>query len=199
MKQKVLKIVLVIFVCVIFVLGLFSTTAASASNSTPPPSQPQTTAPSSRASAQQSYDWLYDITIAAIGAFIGYGFALLLEQRLLLRRRKKCIENIVIELKDIELSVKEKADDRSIPSALSYNLYFPIWETVVGNGDILELKKEPYYDELFAMYNTLSKLARLEDGTRNSDSQNIEEIIGMRQAVLDLYKGDLLKELIQKY
>lgn len=140
-------------------------------------------------------NWFYDTAIAAIGGFIGFGFALLLQQLLVVRQRKECIVNIVLELNDMRKRIENKKDERQIPSTLSYSLATPIWEAVVSNGNILELKKEPYYDVLFTVYNSISKLSRLEDRTREDVPQDLDELVGMRRAVLELFGAEPLKSL----
>ncbi|MCL2164325.1 MAG: hypothetical protein FWH55_08035, partial [Oscillospiraceae bacterium] len=143
---------------------------------------------------------LYDIVVAAIGAFFGYGFALVVEHQLLARKRRKCITNIALELKDLKTRLERSANDPAIPSALSYSIHTPIWETVVGNGDILELKTKKLrdcYDVLFRVYSSIEKLSVLENSTREKDGAAIiNEVLGMRRAVLKLFDEDPLKSLI---
>jgi hypothetical protein len=159
------------------------------------PSPASSSGSGTRSGEGNGKNWFYDTAIAAIGGFIGFGFALLLQQLLVIRQRKKCIVNIVLELNDMRKRIENKKDERKIPSTLSYGLATPIWETVVSNGNILELKKEPYYDVLFTVYNSISKLSRLEDRTREDVPQDLDELLGMRRAVLELFGAEPLKSL----
>ncbi|GHU48871.1 hypothetical protein FACS1894127_0490 [Clostridia bacterium] len=140
-----------------------------------------------------------DIINTALGAFLGFFASLCVENWLRKRRRGKCIVNIALELMDLKCRIEESLNITDIPSALSYKLYTPIWETIIGNGDILELKNKPYYNTLFKAYNSITKLSRLEDGTRENTHIDICEIVGMRKAVLALLNAEPLNALMEKY
>lgn len=106
---------------------------------------------------------LSNIINTAIGAILGLGIALYIDYHLIRRKRQKSIENIILELKDIRNTLKELKDNTDIPSIFGYAFSVPIWETVIGNGDILELKNKPYYNFLFIVYSHITKLKKMED------------------------------------
>lgn len=141
-------------------------------------------------------NWLYDVAVAAVGAFIGFGFAILLERFVSARRRKDCIDNIRLELRDLRDRLERRRDERVIPSSLSFGILTPVWDAVVSTGILLELRDEQYYDSLFAAYGSISRLSRMEDHTRRAGQQNVDELIGMRTAVLELLDEEPLKSLL---
>jgi hypothetical protein len=150
-----------------------------------------------------------DIFNTALGAFIGLFLSMFLENRLSRRRRKKCIVNIALELNDIKNLIKNHLND-STPT-LSYAIYTPIWETVIGNGDILELKNEAYYDDIFLVYGQISKLSKMEDFAKENSITNITTIKQQRAFIIKLlssktnfqndteFKEHKLYTLLEKY
>jgi len=102
-----------------------------------------------------------DLIISVVGAFTGFGLALILEKLMSNHSKRKSIKNLKIELIDIkELLELEKDNTRM---SFSYAIYIPIWEAVIGNGDILQLRKKKYYEVLIAVYSRIYKLAKKED------------------------------------
>jgi hypothetical protein len=112
-----------------------------------------------------------------LGAFLGVLLSVCLNDRLRKNRRKKCIDNIALELKDIKNALQEHK--KTPTPILSYAIYTPIWEAVVGNGDILELIKEPYYDDLFLVYAHINKLSKMENFAIENDE--LDCMIGIQQ------------------
>jgi len=121
---------------------------------------------------------------ACLGAFVGFFLSTSLQDWLRRRHRKKCIVNIALELKDIKNTIQKCKD--AITPVLSYAIYTPIWEAVVGNGDILELKEEPYYDDLFLAYGHISKLSKMEDFAQENGQVDMTKIWQQRICIIKL-------------
>lgn len=134
--------------------------------------------------ADSSWFSASDMFNTAVGAAAGFFLSMLLENWLRKRRRRKCIINIALELNDIKAMINDKKDNNT--PALSYAIYIPIWEAVVGNGDILELRNEPYYDDLFLIYGHISRLSKLEDFAQENGITDMSNIIQQRAYIIKL-------------
>lgn len=141
-----------------------------------------------------------DYIITVVGAFTGFGLALILEKLMSNHSKRKSIDNLKIELIDIKSLLEEEKDNEKMSYA--YAIYIPIWETVIGNGDILKLKRKKYYNDIIAVYSRIYKLAKKEDWLFENkyvmnDKQREEEvarIIKLRNTIYDvLVKMDVEK------
>jgi len=141
-----------------------------------------------------------DIVNTAFGAFLGFGFSLLLEAKTIKENKKKSINNIIAELSQIyngieqiilsnydeELSTifskeglnisdneKEKLCifDRKVRS-MAHVIYLPIWNTLIQTGYLLEFKDEKYFDGLIRIYTLMIRLQKLID-LYHDDAENI--------------------------
>ena len=150
-----------------------------------------------------SFGWFNasDMVNTGVGAAAGFFLSMLLEDWLRRQRKRKSIINIALELKDIKVMIDSKKD--ATTPALSYAIYTPIWETVVGNGDILELRKKPYYDDLFLIYGHISRLAKMEDFAQGNGIENMSKIIEQREYIIKLLSSNFeehqLYSLLEKY
>lgn len=158
---------------------------------------------------------LKDIINSAIGAFLGFGASLILEQMASSANKKKSINNIVAELEAVRDGIRESVilfipDD--IKSNISNNLlteelvgenklvlegldkkiremvyviYLPIWETVLQTGDILEFKDEPYFDAMIFVYTKIYRLKALIE-SYYKEKQNVLELTIILKECLDL-------------
>lgn len=137
---------------------------------------------------------LTDILNSAIGAFLGFGTSLFLEQVLTSSRKRKSIDNIVSELISIRDGIREDIlksinlsamrTDCNLVSTdidmmlidtkirqMAYVIYAPIWETVLQTGDILEFKNKSYFEDLILLYTKIYKLKTLIDSYYKTISQ----------------------------
>lgn len=135
---------------------------------------------------------LSDIINTAIGALLGFGSAFYLQYHLIRRKRQKSIENIVLELKDIRNTLEKWKDDTTIPPIFGYALFVPVWDAIIGNGDVIELKNKPYYNSLFIVYSNVLKLQKMENWLyenyqicKNND-EYIKNIILQRKKVYSI-------------
>lgn len=130
-----------------------------------------------------------DIINTAIGAFLGFVFGFLLEMLIENTKRQKSIKNVKIELIDILDTLEKCKDDYMVLN----NFYTPIWDTVLGTGDILSYIKKPYYKKLIMVYSNIIYLNELEKSTNENDkdfSKKMNLIVEKRR---DIYEE--LKEL----
>lgn len=158
---------------------------------------------------------LKDIINSAIGAFLGFGASLILEQMATSANKKKSINNIVAELETVRDGIRESVISfipDSIKSDISNNLlaekfrgenkivlerldkkiremvyviYLPIWETVLQTGDILEFKDKPYFDTMIFVYTKIYRLKALIESYYKGE-QNILELTIILKECLDL-------------
>lgn len=157
---------------------------------------------------------LYEILYASIGAFLGFFFAFLAGKSIDRHKRMQAIDNIKKELlalkqyidhailndsrltgvvaiikarKDngeITISGKEAEGIHEIISTIAYNIYIPIWETILFSGGILDFKDEEYFDELIEVYNSIKRLSNLVRHSVSLEMQNISmEISVVEQCI----------------
>lgn len=144
---------------------------------------------------------LLEIFYAAIGAFLGFFLAFITEKRLDRFRRMQSIKNIVDELaginqalednilskisEDLYERLKNNSKIDSLSSAdreimqniykMANTIYFPIWTSVVNNGDLLDFRKEEYFDELIQVYTRIIRLSKSIDGLTIADSSDLKK------------------------
>lgn len=158
---------------------------------------------------------LKDIINSAIGAFLGFGASLILEQMATSANKKKSINNIVAELETVRDGIRESiisfipdSIKSDIPNYLLaeerrgeykvvlegldkkiremvYVIYLPIWETVLQTGDILEFKDKPYFDTMIFVYTKIYRLRALIESYYKGE-QNILELTVILKECLDL-------------
>lgn len=158
---------------------------------------------------------LKDIINSAIGAFLGFGASLILEQMATSANKRKSINNIVAELESVRDGIRESVISfipDSIKSDISNNLlteeferenklvlekldkkikemvyiiYLPIWETVLQTGDILEFKDKTYFDTMIFIYTKIYRLRALIEFYYKGE-QNVLELMVILKECLDL-------------
>ncbi len=158
---------------------------------------------------------LKDIINSAIGAFLGFGASLILEQMATSANKRKSINNIVAELQTVRDGIRESVISfipDSIKNDISNNLlaekfrgekevvlerldkkiremvyviYLPIWETVLQTGDILEFKEKPYFDTMIFVYTKIYRLKALIESYYKGE-QNVMELTVILKECLDL-------------
>lgn len=158
---------------------------------------------------------LKDIINSAIGAFLGFGASLILEQMATSANKRKSINNIVAELETVRDGIRESVISfipDSIKSNISNNLlleelsgekkvvlerldkkiremvyiiYLPIWETVIQTGDILEFKEKSYFETMIFVYTKIYRLRALIESYYKGE-QNVLELTVILKECLDL-------------
>lgn len=132
-----------------------------------------------------------DIMNTAIGAFLGFISAYALELIIRNKQRQNSIKNIMIELKDLKTTLYKTKDNDKVINVI----YIPIWDSIVGTGDILSYIKKPYYEDLIMIYSNIIDLKELEK-TAMSKNTNLKEemkhIVEKRNALYEkLNKFDI--------
>lgn len=158
---------------------------------------------------------LKDIINSAIGAFLGFGTSIILEQMATSANKRKSINNIVAELETVRDGIRESVISfipDSIKNDISNNLlaeelsgekrvalerldkkiremvyiiYLPIWETVIQTGDILEFKDKSYFDTMIFVYTKIYRLKALIESYYKGE-QNVLELTVILKECLDL-------------
>lgn len=158
---------------------------------------------------------LKDIINSAIGAFLGFGTSLILEQMATSANKRKSINNIVAELETVRDGIREsvisfipdsikndisnnllaeelKGENKLLLERLDkkiremvYIIYLPIWETVLHTGDILEFKDKPYFDTMIFVYTKIYRLKALIESYYKGE-QNVLELTVILKECLDL-------------
>ena len=158
---------------------------------------------------------LKDIINSAIGAFLGFGTSIILEQMATSANKRKSINNIVAELETVRDGIRESVIS-FIPDSLKndisnnllaeelsgekrvalerldkkiremvYIIYLPIWETVIQTGDILEFKDKSYFDTMIFVYTKIYRLKALIESYYKGE-QNVLELTVILKECLDL-------------
>lgn len=100
---------------------------------------------------------LREIVYAAIGAFLGFWLAIIMEKKSDKKNEAETIrnslKNMLKELKDISDAIKDSVDAYNSTNEFG-QLYIdiPIYEAAVQSGNILVLVDKPYYAELLQVY-----------------------------------------------
>ena len=132
-----------------------------------------------------------------LGAFLGFGFALVVEKMIENGNNKSSIKNVVIELKDIRDSLAKYKDNKDVPPCLAYSISLPIWETVKCNGNILEFRDKKYYNHVINVYAMLEQLISLENWLYDHLSALTDEKIQERLNVIIKLRGKIYDKLTQ--
>lgn len=142
-----------------------------------------------------------DIVNTAFGAFLGFGFSLLLEAQVTKENKKKSINNIIAELSQIydgieqiilssyneELSAIFDKGNHNISDnekeklyifdgkvrSMAHVIYLPIWDTLIQTGYLLEFKDEKYFEGLIKIYTLMIRLQKLID-LYHDDAESIK-------------------------
>jgi hypothetical protein len=130
-----------------------------------------------------------------LGAFIGFLFALQIENLIEKGNTKKSIQNVATELIDIRDGFKNNKDNKNIPPCFAYGISLPIWDTIKQNGNILGFKGEKYYGELIGVYAKLEQLIQLENSLfENSHLLKDDEVTKKIETIVEL-RNKIYKEL----
>jgi hypothetical protein len=131
-----------------------------------------------------------DIITTAIGAFLGFLFAFWLQAIIDGGKKKQSIINVKRELEELYSLLEATKDDHTV----SNEIYVPIWDAVVGNGDILCYIKEKYYNQLIETYSHILSLKELEQSLayiqdEREQSHRINAIVNKRKIVYEKIKS----------
>ena len=149
---------------------------------------------------------LEDFAYTALGAMFGFGASVILENYILRYTKKKAFRNLVDEIIQIvvqlselrkkklalisELSIVDLEDDEenlekntkkvsdTFRSLKCYKdvVYFPIWESILQNGDLLYFRREDYFNSLIRVYTRLIKIKHMIDDPA-VDEKNANELL----------------------
>jgi hypothetical protein len=127
-------------------------------------------------------DMVYTGLGAFLGAFLGFLASILLENLLRVIKRKKCIINVALELEALKMSLQDDLEN----DVFEFTLCTPIWDAVIQTGDILELRKKKYYDDLFLVYSSIGMLIKYEDLAHENNNfvKYEEKIIPQRKKII---------------
>ena len=130
-----------------------------------------------------------DVLTTAIGAFLGFLFAFWLQTIIDGGKKKQSITNVKRELEELYSLLETTKDDCEV----SNEIYVPIWEAVVGSGDILCYIKEKYYNQLIETYSHILSLKELEQSLvyiqdELEQSYRINAILNKRKIVYEKIK-----------
>ena len=138
-----------------------------------------------------------------LAAFLGFLSALMVADLIDKGKKKQAIINLGIELLDIEAQLTKYQSNSDVPPVLAHSLYFPIWNSLLYTGQILDLRNEEYYLTVISIYSHLQKLKEQEDwlcdNYRNLGSEeintSIKKIIALRHDVCGLLKSDCINDI----
>ncbi len=101
-------------------------------------------------------DYIKSISIEFIAAFLGFLFALLLENVIEKKQKKEktqlIIKNIVEELTDIQSSLSIYINNKHSLYSL---MQTPSWDALQNSGLTIELVELPYYQDLIDSYSLI--------------------------------------------
>ena len=120
-----------------------------------------------------------EIIYAAVGAFLGFGLAILMEKKSDKKKEKETIknsiDNILKELKDIYDTISDSIDDYNDKKELGQLFIdIPCYEAAVQSGNILILVNKPFYMDLLKSYSYIKYLSVAE--TKDNGYSEIELI-----------------------
>lgn len=136
-----------------------------------------------------------DIGNTAVGALLGFGASLFLENYMIKRSRASAIDNIVAEVNDMAGLIDNTifaCTPEELPNnirAARFCIMLPIWESIVQNGDLLQFKKKSYFDRLILTYTYLIALKE-EINSFDADSTDNNDVI----SVIKIRKEQFQKE-----
>ena len=103
--------------------------------------------------------FLFSVGANIIGAFVGFGFAIMLQLRTEQKKRantvNKVLLSIVEELTDISTSIQEYI---RVKQPLTQRVPVPAWETALYSGIILELIDYKIYHSTIRAYSLIKVL-----------------------------------------
>ena len=106
-----------------------------------------------------------ELGVEFFGAFLGFGFALLINSLTNKSRKKKTkiniLDNLIDELNDIRKSLNNYVEENA---DLTSSIYTPTWNALQNSGMILELIDSSCYSDLI---NTYSSIYNTNEKTRN--------------------------------
>lgn len=132
-----------------------------------------------------------ELIYAFFGAFGGFLLASQWEKFSERKRKKQSISNIIAELNGIsgtiEKNIPEEIENASDQDAyknffeenlyhFKYLLYYPIWQSLINSGDLLDFKDEPYFDELINLYNRITVLSESINSLPNKYDPDLKDV-----------------------
>ena len=121
-------------------------------------------------------DFMLECLVNVIGAFVGFGLAMMLQFATEKKQRNsklsQVLKSINEELYDISESLKEYI---KLKQPLMQKITTPAWETAVHSGIVLELIE---FEELYkTMIHAYSLIGLINDGFANKYVQDIHQIM----------------------
>lgn len=75
-------------------------------------------------------------------------------------------------MQDLENTLCKTKDDDKVINII----YIPIWDSIVGTGNILSYIKKPYYEDLIMIYSNIIDLKELEKTAMSKSTNSKEEM-----------------------
>lgn len=126
-----------------------------------------------------------EILLTVVGAFLGFGGALLAEGIVRRRQRMRSIHNVVDELNSLLTALDgvwptpdalrgphRLAAIEALVRALAHRIHLPIWDSLVGTGDILEFRTKDFFDSLIGIYGRVLELRSRVDAVAAGGSRD---------------------------
>ena len=102
------------------------------------------------------FDFIKSISIEFFAAFLGFLFALLLDEMIEARKSKSkkrlVIINVIAELKDIHVSLLDYINNHH---NLEYTIQTPSWDAIQNAGITIELISNKFYQDLISTYSLI--------------------------------------------
>ena len=114
-----------------------------------------------------------EISTTAVGALLGFGASLFLQNYFNILGKKKAISNIISEMANMVVLIELINDNNDFDyiKKSKNRIYIPIWDSVLQNGDLLMFKDEDYFEPLIAVYTVIISIKSKVDtfGGRRED------------------------------
>ena len=134
---------------------------------------------------------LREIVYAAVGAFLGFWLAIIMEKKSDKKKEeetiKNSLKNILEEIKDISKTINESIDAYNQTNELGQLFIdIPIYEAAVQSGNILVLVGKPYYADLLKLYSYIKYLSVAETKDHVYSEQ---DLIGIRSETCNMIES----------
>lgn len=140
---------------------------------------------------------LGDLAVAFVGAFLGFVAALLTDGVVRRRRKLRSIDNLLDELHGFITALEpliltlplSDEGNHELALALRYRVHLPIWDAIVGTGDLLEFRDKPYFNALIRLYTVILELRARVDGASGSVSHpevGVDDLREMRNCAAQI-------------
>lgn len=130
---------------------------------------------------------LQELFITGLGAFLGLLAALATEGIVRRRRKLRSFENLLDEARGFLLALMPILDSEvetvELVAALKHRIHLPIWDAIVGTGDLMEFRERPYFDSLIRLYTMILELRSRVDGASLASDQESDDLAEVRACV----------------